>query len=326
MKFLKISTIGLIAVMIVSGCSKPKPGYLSNVLVYSPKTLVANKGRVTVSQALLVDGSTSPINVKLLRTRNYYTKQNADSILLKKYEIATYRAEVTQNDSTLQQIEAKTGKSMYGSFTVNPIGGRLELSPATNFIDTGTYEFDIMVTNSAGSREVNNAGIIRIVNPVSNIDITSQSVTTSPTTAETFTSQSQFTYSVVKTSSSENKIIIKFVDKVGKPFNPAQGDVYARADRPTFKTYDPFYTEEKTDTALVYKYPAGLPVFPIYPSVSVSGGNYSNVYYFRIAAAATVINLYVYPVLGFRLWPMVGQLSVSGTYLVTFKMNFVTKK
>jgi hypothetical protein len=183
-----------------------------------------------------------------------------------------------------------------------------------------------MVTNPAGSREVNNAAILKIVNPSSNIDITSQSVTTSPTTSETFTTQTAFTYSVVRTSSPENKIIIKFVDKNNKPFNPAQGDIYARSDRPTFKTYAPFYAEEKTDTALVYKYPTGLPVFPIYPSVSVAGGNYSNIYYYRIAAAATDINLNVNPVLGFRLWPVVGQQAVSGTYLVTFKMNFVAKK
>lgn len=326
MKFLKITAVGLLAVIIISGCSKPAPGYLSKVLVYSPKTLVANKGRVTVSAALLVDGSTSPINVKLLRTRNYYTKQNADSILLKKYQIVTYKAEITQNDSTVEQVQSKLSTDLYSSFNVNPIGGRLEVSPATNFIDTGTYEFDIMVTNPAGSREVNSAGIIKIVNPTTNIDITSQSVTTSPTTSETFTTQTQFTYSVVRTSAPENKIILKFVDKNGKPFNPAAGEIYARADRPTLKTYAPFYPEEKTDTALVYKYPTGLPVFPIYPSVAVAGGSYSNIYYYRIAASATDINLNVNPVLGFRLWPLLGQPSVNGTYLVTFKMNFVARK
>jgi hypothetical protein len=326
MKFLKIASISVLAVLIISGCSKPSPGYLSKVLVYSPQTLSANKGRTTVSTALLVDGSTSPINVKLLRTRNYWTKQNADSILLKKYEIVTYKGEITQNDSTVDQVLAKLGKSMYSSFNINSIGGRLELTSATNFIDTGTYEFDIVVTNPAGSREVDNAGVIKIVNPSNNIDITSQSVTTSPTTSETFTNQTAFTYSVVRTSASENKIIVKFVDKTGKPFNPAAGDVYARADRPTLKTYAPFYVEEKTDTALVYRYPAGLPVFPIYPTVTVSGGNYSNISYYRIAAAATDINLNVNPVIGFKLWPLLGEQAVSGTYLVTFKMNFVAKK
>lgn len=325
MKFLTIISIAFIAITLTNGCKKPAEGYLSKVLVYNPKTLVAVKGRVTTSAALLVDGSSSPINVKLLGVRNYYTKQPADSILLKKYEIAVYNAEITQKDTTPAQISAKIGREMYPSFNINPLGGRIEVTPATNFIDTGTFEFDIQVTNPAGTRVVNNVGIIRIVNPTTSYDITAQSVTTSPTTSETFTTQTNFSTTIVRTASAENKIILKFVDKNGKPFNPNAGNVVPRTDRPSFKTYDPFYAEEKTDTALVYQYPPNLPVFPIYPSVVVSGGTYSYVSYYRIPAASTDINLNLNPVIGFRLWPVAGQSSVSGTYLVTFKMNFVTK-
>lgn len=326
MKFLKITVVGLIGIILIFSCSKPKEGYLSKVLTYSPQTLVATKGRVTVSAAMIVDGSTGPINVKLLRTRNFYTKQNADSILLKKYEIITYKAEITQNDSTVEQVQSKLGKDMYPSFRINEVGGRLEVTPATNFIDTGTYEFDVMVDNPAGSREVNNVGMIKLVNPTNNIDITSQSVTTSPVTSETTTNQSNFAVTVVRTSSTENKVIFKYVDKNGTPFNPNAGQVNPRPDRPTFRTYAPFYPEEKTDTALVYKYPTGLPTFPIYPVVVVSGTNYSYISYYRIPASATDIGLNINPVVGFRLWPLAGQQAVSGTYLVTFKMNFVVKK
>jgi len=326
MKFLKIITAGLIATIVISSCSKPQEGYLSKVLTYSPQTLVATKGRTTVSAAMIVDGSTGPINVKLLQTRNFYTKQNADSILLKKYEIITYKAEITQNDSTVEQVQAKLGKDMYPSFRINPVGGRLEVTPATNFLDTGTYEFDVKVDNTAGSREVKNIGMIKIANPTNNIDITSQQVTTSPVTSETTTNQSSFTVSVVKVSSAGNKIIFKYVDKNGVPFNPNAGQVNPRPDRPTFRTYAPFYAEEKTDTALVYTYPTGLPTFPIYPVVVVSGGNFSYVSYYRIPASATDIGLNINPVIGFRLWPALGEQAVTGTYLVTFKMNFVAKK
>ncbi|HEV8287251.1 MAG TPA: hypothetical protein VGQ09_23240 [Chitinophagaceae bacterium] len=330
MKFLKISSFVFIATIIILGCKKPAEGYLSKVLVYSPKTLVATKGRATTSAALLVDGSTSPINVELLTTRNYYTKQSADAILLKEYEIVTYTAEITQNDSTPEQVAAKVGKAMYSSFNVNPIGGRLEVTPATNFIDTGTYEFDILVTNPAGSREVNSVGIIKIVNPTNSFEITTQSVNTSPSTSETpTTNQTNFTTSIVRTSSAANKIILKFVDKNGVPFNPNAGQVNIRADQPYFKMYAPFYPEEKTDTALVYRYPSGLPVFPIYPALMVPGRtqpitNYS--FSYRIPATATDINMNVNPTMGFRLWPLLGEQAVSGTYLVTFKMNFVTRK
>ncbi|WP_324009107.1 hypothetical protein, partial [Parvimonas sp. D9] len=51
---------------------------------------------------------------------------------------------------------------MYKPFNVNPLGGRLELTPATALIDTGTYNFDIEVSNIRGSRVVNNIAQVRI--------------------------------------------------------------------------------------------------------------------------------------------------------------------
>jgi hypothetical protein len=326
MKFCKIIYVASVAMLLGFGCKKPQEGYLSKVIVYSPNTLSALKGRVTTSAALLVDGSTNPMNVKLLATRNFYTKQPADSILLKKFEIAVYKGEVTQQDSTVEQVQSKIGKAMYSSFAINPLGGRMEVTPATNFIDTGTYEFDIEVSNIAGRREVKNAGVVKIVNPTTPYELISQSVTTSPTTSETFTTVTNFTTSIVRTSAAENKVILKFVDKNGISFNPKAGQIVPRADRPDFKTYAPFYAEEKTDTALVYRYPTDLPTFPIYPEVNVSGGIYRFVSYYRIKAAATDINLNVNPVIGFRLWPLVGEMSVKGTYVVTMKMNFAVKK
>ncbi|TDH26607.1 hypothetical protein EXU57_10995 [Segetibacter sp. 3557_3] len=326
MKIFKIISFALVVAAGTVGCKKPDAGYLSKVIVYSPKTLNAARGRVTTSAALLVDGSTNPIYVKLLGTRNFYTKQNADSILLKKYEIAIYKGEINQQDTTLEQVAAKISKAMYPSFAVNPIGGRLEVTPATNSIDTGTYEFDIEVSNIAGKREVLNAGVIRIINPANSYELISSSVTTSPTTSETTTGQTNFTTTIVRTNTTENKVIIRYVDKNGTPFNPKAGEVVPRADRPDFRTYAPFYPEEKTDTALVFRYPPNLPTFPLYPQVNVSGGLYSYVFYYRVRAAATDINLNMNPVITFRLWPAPGDDAVKGTYVITMRMNFVARK
>src|SRR5688572_18502126 len=165
MNFLRITGFLLITIFTLLGCKKTEQGYLSKVILYNPKTFVATKGRVSTSAPLLVDGSTNPIMVKLLGIRNFYTKQPADSILLKKYEIAVYKAEITQNDTTLEQINNKIGTAMYSVFNINSLGGRIEITPASNYIDTGTYEFDIEVSNPAGKRVVNNVGIVRIVNP-----------------------------------------------------------------------------------------------------------------------------------------------------------------
>lgn len=326
MKFLKTAGIAFLALAVLHSCKKPQQGYLSKVLIYNPKTFTAIKGRTTTSSALVVDGSTNPINVKLLGVRNYYTKQPADSILLKKFEIVTYKAEITQRDSTVEQVSNKLGKSMYSSFNVNPLGGRLEVTPASNFIDTGTFEFDIEVSNPAGTRVVNNVGIVRITTSANPYEIISQSASTSPTTAETFTNVSNFTTAITRDPNGPNKVVLKFVDKNGVPFNPAAGQVNVRADRPFFKVYAPFYPEERTDTALVYRYPENMPVFPIYPNVTWANANWSYIYYYRIPAAATDINLNVNPTIAFRLWPASGEASVKGTYTMTFKMNFVAKK
>src|SRR3712207_5602908 len=131
MKFLKAAGRVFLAAVLLYGCKKPQQGYLSKVLLYNPKTFTAVQGRVTTSAALLVDGSTSPINVKLLGVRNHYTKQPADSILLKKFEIITYKAEITQQDTTVEQVTSKLGTALYSSFNVNPLGGRLEVTPAS---------------------------------------------------------------------------------------------------------------------------------------------------------------------------------------------------
>jgi hypothetical protein len=329
MKLFNISVLFLLVIFFQFGCSKPAPGYLSKVLVYNPKTLVATKGRVTTSGALIVDGSTNPINVKLLRTRNFYTKQPSDEILLKKYEIPIYKGEITQNDTTLAQIAPKLGMASYPVFNVNSIGGRIEVSPASTFVDTGSYEFDINVTNPAGTRDAASVGIVRLVNATNPFEITRQAVTSTPVNAETpVTTQTNFTFSIARTAG-PNKIILKIVDKNGVAFNPTK--FITLIDRPVLRNFAPYYPEVKTDTELVYEYPEKLPTFPLfqYTSVNPTNGSVVNRQYtftYRIAAADNDLNLNINPEIGFRLWPIPGEASVSGTYTLTMKLNFATKK
>ncbi len=328
-----ISAGGFTAVLMVAvllGCKKPAPGYLSKVLVYNPKTLVATKGRVTTSAALIVDGSTDPIQVKLTGTRNLYTKANADAILLKKYEIPIYKGEITQNDTTLAQISSKLGMAEYTVFNVNSIGGRVEVTPASTFIDTGTYEFDINVTNPAGSRDVPGVGQIRLVNAATPFTITRQAVTTTPATAETpSTNQTNYTLTITR-EAGPNRIILRLLDRNGDAFNP-KTQLISFVDRPTYRNFAPYYPEVKTDSSLVYQYPEKLPTFPLfqYTSVNPDNGAVVNRQYtafFRIPAAANQMNVNINPEIGFRLFPIPGEAVVSGTYTVTMRLNFVAKK
>lgn len=330
MKIINIAGIAIVAGGVVLGCNKPAPGYLSKVLVYNPKTLVATKGRVTTSAALIVDGSTSPINVTLSGTRNFYTRQGANDILLKKFEIPVYKGEITQFDTALAQITPKLGTASYPVFNVNNIGGRIEISPASTFVDTGTYEFDISVTNPAGSRDVPSVGVVRFVNAANPFDVTSQSVTSKPYNAETpSTTQSNFTLTVARTAG-PNKVVLRFLDKNGVAFNP-KTQLIPVIDRPALRNLAPYYPEEKTDTALVYQYPEKVPTFPLFQytwvnSTTGAATNSQYTFYYRIPYTANDLNINIDPVIGFRLWPVPGEASVSGTFTVTMRLNFVARK
>jgi hypothetical protein len=324
MKIFKISAFTLIAAAALYGCAKSvEKGFLSDNLIYNPNPFTAVKGRTTTSGPMQVDGSTPPFNVTLLALRSKHNKPI--TALEKEYEIAVFKGNITELDSTIELVNKKIGTAMYKPITINPIGGRIQVSPASNFIDTGTYVIDVEVSNMAGKKTKLNAAEIKIVPASIPYEITSQSVTTSPANAETFTSASGFTVTITRIATPENRIVMKFVDKNDVPFNPKDGQLIPRADRPTFAKYDPYYNEVKTDTAVIYQYPAKLPLFPLFP-VNVSGGVYNNISYYRIPYTANTSNLNLNPVVGFRIFPAEGEPFVSGTFIITAKMNFATKK
>lgn len=325
-KHLIIAGTGLIVAASYFSCAKkPDVGFLSDNLLYSPYVFNAVKGRVTVSKPIQVDGSSGPINVKLLAIRNKYTGKPADH-LLQEHEIAIYKGEITAADSTIELVNKKIGTGMYKTFNVNPIGGRLEVTPASNFVDTGTFVFDVEVSNMAGVKTLLKAGELKILPATNPYEITRASASTSPSNAESpTTGQTNYAVTITRIAGGENKIILKFVDKNGVPFNPAAGQIITRADRPYFDNYDPYYKVEKTDTALVFRYPEKLPTFPIYQYVS-GGTNWAWDSYYRIPYTANDLNQNLNPVVGFRLWPGEGESVVKGTFIVTAKLNFATKK
>src|SRR5687767_1412569 len=85
MKILTIIAGCLLAAGVYS-CTKQEQGYLSDRLFYRQTPFPAIKGRVTTSVPLEVDGSTQPLDVKLLAVRGAAGK-NIDA-LTKEYEIA----------------------------------------------------------------------------------------------------------------------------------------------------------------------------------------------------------------------------------------------
>ncbi|MEO5562850.1 MAG: hypothetical protein ABIR18_05425 [Chitinophagaceae bacterium] len=304
-------------------CKKPETGFLSDRLFYRNNPFSATLGRVTTSLPIEADGSTVPLNVKLLAVRD---KNGAPATkLTTEYEIAIYKGEILATDTTLAQLSAKLGTAMYKPFNVNPIGGRLEVTPASVFADTGTYDFDIEVSNVKGRKQLNSIAKVRLT-PALDSQIVRQFATTSvPGQEVTFVTQGAFVTTVQRIPG-PNKIIIKFVDKNGAKFNPLAGEVVPRVSLPLvtgglryqFKQYDPYYPEVKTDTAFVYEYPAKTPTFPLYTLNNAYTVSY------RIPNNFNDLNLNINPEFAVRLFPLNAPF-VDGTWIITNKINFAVR-
>lgn len=307
-------------------CEKKDEGFLSNKLFYRANPFPASKGRVTTSAPLEVDGSTQTVMVKLLAVRDK-TGAIADK-LTKEYEIPVYKGEIRSTDTTLALVSQKLGTAMYKPFNINEVGGRIEVTPASMFVDTGTYEFDIEATNIKGSVTVNNIARVRIT-PAVPFQLVRQFASTSAVGQEaTFVTQSAFAVTVERIPSGPNKIIVKFVDKNGVIFNPKTNEVIPRATlagttglRYEYRQFAPFYPEEKTDTALVYQYPEKIPTFPLYTLNNAYLSSY------RIPAVFNDLNVNINPEFSVRLYPAdEGVPFVKGTWIITNKVNFAVKK
>lgn len=323
MKFRYITLLTVCSILFYC-CTKVPVGFLSDRLFYRTNPFVAVKGRVTTGIPMETDGSTVPLNVKLMGVRDK-NAQPADK-LTKEYEIPIYKGEVLITDTTLALLSQKLGVGMYKPFNVNPIGGRLEVTPASVYADTGTYDFDLEVSNVRGTKTLNSISKVRLTPPVDS-QIVRQFATTSPTTGEVFTTQSAFVVTVQRIPG-PNKIIIKFVDKNGAKFNPRTGEVIPRVSLPLVSTvglryqyrdFDPYYPEVKNDTALVYDYPAKTPTFPLYTLNNAYTVSY------RIPAVYNDLNLNINPEFSVRLFPL-DVPYVDGTWIITNKINFAVRK
>jgi hypothetical protein len=305
-------------------CKKPETGFLSDRLFYRNNPFSASLGRVTTSLPIEADGSTVPLNVKLLAVRD---KNGAPAAkMTTEYEIAIYKGEILPTDTTLAQLTAKLGVGMYKPFNVNPIGGRLEVTPASVYADTGTYDFDIEVSNVKGTRQLNSIAKVKLT-PALDSQITRQFASTSTPGQElVFTTQSAFSVTVQRIPG-PNRIIIQFVDKNGNKWNPLNNEVIPRVSLPlvtqvglryNYKQFNPYFNEVKTDNALVYEYPAKTPTFPLFALNNAYTVSY------RIPSNFNDLNLNINPEFGVRLFPL-NVPYVDGTWIITNKINFAAR-
>ncbi|MGF7229901.1 hypothetical protein [Arachidicoccus sp.] len=300
------------------GCQKIIHGYLSDRIFYQVNPFNVLQGVTTVSSSLVADGSTEPLHVKVLSLTDSSGK-DADSLLTTPQNIVTYKGTVTYLDSTIDMLKAKLSDSMVRPFNIAEIGGRLQFTAATVYVPAGKYNMNIEVSNVRGTREINNACEINIV-PIITDSIFYEGVTTSDILGNFY--PSSMNVIITRVPKGANKVIFKFLDKNGKPFDPANAEVVHRKGRSNFADWDPYYPEVKTDSSLEYEYPSGVPQFPIFSSTVIDDGSSWNggISYYQIPWKYTSNGLNVNPVLT----PIFYQ--PNGTYIITYYLNDIEHK
>jgi hypothetical protein len=302
-------------------CQKITHGYLSDDVFYQVNPFYVQQGITTVSSSLVTNGSTDPLNVKLLKITDVSTGADADSLFLKPQMMRTFTGTPTSDDSTLDLLNAKLKDSTVAPFSVNAIGGRLQFTQSDLFIDTGTYSMDIQISNVRGTKTLPGACQI-VVTPIATKDtLTYQSWSTGSVATGPFTGVAgQIPVTVTYIAGGADKIIFVWKDKNGHNFNPSLGEVNARVQRPTFHDWDPYYPEVRTDTSIEYQYPDGIPYLPVFANTTVGGIGWNDgICYYQLAKAHTDIGLYVNTV------STIQYFLTKGTYVVTYYVNIVSR-
>ncbi|EHQ26538.1 hypothetical protein BDD43_0593 [Mucilaginibacter gracilis] len=310
----------VVSTMAILSCNKIKTGFISDNIYYNVNPFTVAQGNTAVSAGLVIDGSTTPLNVKLLSVRNMADNQDASKYLLTKDTIRIYKGTVTADDSTLALLGAKLKDSTLAPFSVNSIGGRLQFTQASKFVPIGSYNIDLQVSNIRGTRILNNACKINVVGSIPDT-ITYKAYNHSDATYTNFTgfAASLLNIKVTYIPGGPDKIIYVWKDKNGKSWNPANGEVIGRPGRPNFADFDPYFPVAKTDTSLEYRYPGGVPIFPLFTASKNYPGYIGGPYYYSIVGKHTDVGMAVNTTL------TVGFFLTKGTFVVTTTVTDVAR-
>lgn len=312
--------VTLLLTIATFSCNKIKTGFISDNIYYNVNPFTVAQGITTVSAGLVIDGSTTPVNVKLLAVKDMATGADASKYLLIKDTVRVYKGNVTADDSTIALLSTKLKDSTLAPFSINPIGGRLQFTQASKFVPVGSYNIDLQVSNVRGTRILTNACKINVVGSIPDT-VSYKAYNHSDATYTNFVgfSASLLDIKVTYKPDGPDKIIYVWKDKNGKPWNPANGEVIGRPGRPNFSDFDPYYPVAKTDSSLEYKYPGGVPVFPVFTTSKNYPGFVGGPYYYSIVGKHTDVAMAVNTTL------TVGFFLTKGTFVVTTTVTDVTR-
>ena len=307
---------------IVFSCSKIIPGFLSPTLGYTDKTIVCKRGLALVqSQKVNFDGSTSPIDFKLLELRDT-SGGKLPPEFTQTYDVLQFKPGQTfdpTTDTTIDLVNAKRENIKTTPFVFSESTGQFTFNRASGNLPIGTYPFDLSAKNIHGQTMLHSAGVIKVQDPTDD-DLFVQNSTASSGFSDLTGASTAAKVPIVsfqKQSTDGARIILKIVDKNGRPFNPKAGEIITRGGRPSFENYAKFHPIIFTDTAMICDFEVAP--FPLAHYVDAVQ-DWQYLMYYRIPSQFVAIDGMPAPT-GYSDNPYVNfQIKLEGTYVVQVKL------
>ncbi|MEI5985028.1 MULTISPECIES: DUF5007 domain-containing protein [Sphingobacterium] len=222
----------LLGTLATGACKKIPDGNLSNIIRYEVQPSTIQQGRAYVSTAINPEGSTKPLNIKLVNVYNRETGENVTPLFEKTYAHKVWKALYDpKKDTTLEQINAKRIDTMIHPIVINPVSGQIEANYTTVNLPLGKYKFDLEISNPTGTKFYKDIGSFDLVEaPLFEIPAVRSTVAMkvgAEGTTKVITSGVEH-IRVTRTSETGDKVIVKIVDKNGNAFNPSKGEIARR--------------------------------------------------------------------------------------------------
>ncbi len=306
--------------VLVWGCKKIQEGFLSDTLRYKDRVIYAKKGlALTLSDRINADGSTPPITYKMENLRERNSGKPAPEEFFTEYDVLVFKEGIVFNpevDTTVELLNEKRELKKMKPMEFNQISGQISFNRASSNLPVGEFTFDLEAKNVFGTKNYNDFAEIHVIEPtIDDLFELTYSAATGSDAAEVFTTIKAPKVSVQKVSNDGARVILKYTDKNGRPFDPSIGQVIKRGDRPMFETYARFNPVLYTDTAMICDFEVAP--FPLQRYIDPST-DWGFLIYYRIPAAFISIdglpNQSANPVVEFRL-------KMEGTYIVEVRLT-----
>lgn len=321
-------TLLSVSLLITSACKKTTTGFLSPYIHYEVDPILIPKGRNFLSAGLNGDGTSQPYTCKVLHFYNKATGQNVDTMFAHTYPVPIWTALYDpKTDTTLALINGKRRTVNVPAIAISPESGQITSNFGALNIPGGEYQFDLQITNDAGTRIYPKIGhfILKDTTTYDAVpalgtqydhlfEVGNESVTGVAANP---------TLTITRVADTPNIVTVQFVDKNGVFFDPSKGEIARRPNSGV--NPNPPYLQTLQDYALSYKVTDNAMIFSFAftPFPLNSLGNGYNIYY---RVPTQFFHLDGQPDGKWSLNPRFPiRIYVPGSYLVTMQFPDVTR-